>query len=1662
MKYLWIYMSLFCVLNGFSQSYGNEWIDFEKDYFKIGVVEDGFYEIGYEELLNVGVPLQEIDPRTMKLVHRGEEINISIEGENDGVWNVGDKLFFYGRRNDGAEETKLYDSPEDQVHDYYSLYSDTSAYFLTWGGVSGKRIPTTSTTSSGFDVDYLVKEQLFVDTEDYWFGEINPTFISLSTFERAEGWFSKRYLKNEEFEYTFEEVNFVRGAQDARLVVALVGRNNREHRVELTSGLSTESDFIIGEFTGYGYKIDTLIIPASSFENNQLNVSLRFVGVSDVEAMLVAYMKLEYPTSLDVDGSKSPFIVPVQNQDRVDLNIENPVSSSLFDLSDLNAIEKISGTLNQSVFNTTIRGAYISKTVLQFLDTDSIKEVSFIREMNFVDYSVSSNIDYLVITNDKFFNESQQYANYRSSSLGGGHTPLVADVCQLFDQFAFGEKGPQGIRDFTKYFIDNGVVKSLFIIGKGALINYSKNFSGSRVYYRKNPFAIDAQGDRLFEFDDEVLTAGYPGSDIALTINLNDSLPNLPAIPVGRLPVREPQQVINYLDKVREYESIVYDDLWPKRVLHLSGGRSASEQRTFRTFIDRYASIAAGTFWGASTTTFEKETTANVVSFDITGALNDGISLLTYFGHSAPNFIEIDLGDIEAPENGYNNRGKYPILFLNGCNSGSIYSNLETTAENWVFGLNKGAIAAFAHTSFGYSNQLNNYCRSFYQNLTEDELLFESSIGEVQFKTINDFIGSYSQSNRTNVSQWHQMILIGDPAIKHFPVSEPDYSIEREGVRFLPLNDQPITAQSDSFQIQLAVDNFGKAINDTLSICVNRFYNNGQESVLLDYYEHRAPFYSDTFALTVPNDERFGFGNNSFVITVDCGDSIQELDEFNNTVVIDFYIPTTGLSTIIPQRYDIVDSSVMTLVAQSFDLSISETEYIFQLDTLDGFTNPLLEERLLATGLASLDNVVLPAARDSLVYYWRVRFANDDQGQDTLWSESSFMYVRGRDGWAQGDVGQFSENSLINLLRDDFVIKYDSVVQTVRIASPGSETVDYTNEILFSIGSQTLVSEATGTVPDFCNQNGVYAIGFDGSTGLAYHYLGVGNCGVGFLIDDFATASGGNGRNGLVNYINAYNPNDVIILFTIGNAGYSQWAGSVLESELLLQGATMLDSLEDGEPYIFIFRKGLGKLYEEVGDTSTSILNLEFDVIGRPQTARLTTPLIGPASNWDYLIKNVSRSNLDSTNMKVYGVQEDNGRVFLFETDNNDGNHEYDLTQAPTFVDSEQYPYLQLELNVFDTLLGLPPQLANWLVLYEGPPEGTFLSEYFGPNYYDTLQVSAGDTVSIEFAFINLTNVPFSGPMPVQWQLIGLSNAYFDSDTIFLDTLQASDTLFFTLDFATSALSGGYSLTVFANPELLPEQFYNNNILQTNFMVDADDVNPVLDVLFDGIHILDGDIVSPTPFINIAMRDDNEVLLKEDTLGWDIFLKRPCGNQSCEFERIAFTDPDIVSWTAATEEQPFKVEYNPKELPDGVYTLRIKATDASGNEAGEEPYQITFEVINASTITNFLPYPNPFSTSCRFVFTLTGSELPSRFKIQIMTVSGIVVREITSDEIGPIHIGTNITDYAWDGRDEYGGQLANGVYLYRVVMENNDQFEHRETSADRAFKKGFGKMYILR
>jgi len=248
--------------------------------------------------------------------------------------------------------------------------------------------------------------------------------------------------------------------------------------------------------------------------------------------------------------------------------------------------------------------------------------------------------------------------------------------------------------------------------------------------------------------------------------------------------------------------------------------------------------------------------------------------------------------------------------------------------------------------------------------------------------------------------------------------------------------------------------------------------------------------------------------------------------------------------------------------------------------------------------------------------------------------------------------------------------------------------------------------------------------------------------------------------------------------------------------------------------------------------------------------------------------------------------------------------------------------------------------------------------------------------------------------------------------------------------------------------------------LKKSFEIKGDKSNPLLDIYFDGVHIMDGDIVSPKPEILVTLKDDNNLLPITDPTLFEV--KLDTGRN--QIQEIPMSSPQIKFIPASSTNNEAKIMYYPT-LKEGEYTLYVQGKDATGNKSGVNPMSVKFKVIEKQSVSNVLNYPNPFSTSTQFIFTLTGEELPDIMSISILTLTGKVVKEITKDQLGPLRIGVNRTEYKWDGTDEFGAKLANGVYLYKVNVRkgNGNIFDNYGLGKiDSSFKDGYGKMVILR
>ena len=378
-----------------------------------------------------------------------------------------------------------------------------------------------------------------------------------------------------------------------------------------------------------------------------------------------------------------------------------------------------------------------------------------------------------------------------------------------------------------------------------------------------------------------------------------------------------------------------------------------------------------------------------------------------------------------------------------------------------------------------------------------------------------------------------------------------------------------------------------------------------------------------------------------------------------------------------------------------------------------------------------------------------------------------------------------------------------------------------------------------------------------------------------------------------------------------------------------------------------------------------------------------------------------------------------------------------------------------------DSSQGTPMQLRYWRINATMLPEGAV-----APNILYVMKdtVEQGEKIDFKLAFKNISQIAFDSTMKFNFIITDRNNVATSVPIPRGKALVAGDTLTINYQINTKNLPGSNTLFVDVNPNNhQAEQTHFNNILFKDFYVKADTYNPLLDVTFDGIHILNKDIVAAKPHILINLKDESRFLALADTALLKVQVRFPDGSlQQYYFGDIMVFTPANL----ATGKNTATIDFMPKFDEEGEYELIVIGRDVVGNKAGDLEYHINFNVITKAMISNLLNYPNPFTTSTAFVFSITGNEVPQNMRIQILTITGKIVREITKDELGPIHVGRNITEFKWDGTDTYGQKLGNGVYLYRVLTNLNgkslEKYKADGDKTDQYFNKGYGKMVIIR
>lgn len=1646
MRSVLLLVSLFCVtvstasaqrLVGTDTLYGNEWITHD-EYVKIKTTKTGMHRVSGAELFSSG--LGSFVGSDLQLLCNGSELPLFVSttsqfGANDFI------EFYVGTEIMASYHSELFESGEDGVLNRdYPLFSDTTVLALTISSGQNLRFSEVGHNPASlplpeemaWSIAKASQSTLFAKRE--WLAD-RPKY---SHFSDGEGWangfvasqrkvFSlPQLVTGQRGEISYRAVNSYSLAQlGDRVLTASIGS------VELQRDVTASNVFIRSSAT----------IPSSSLA---ATTSVLFKGNSgSFDRWGIGEARIKYKATLQAGGNQL-----IRYVDSAATTSGRHLWSGL----DPTLSYRVYDIQNKRI-QTLPRG---TEAISTFSNLEIDDQLILVNDQQAYSANVASwelelpqlppAVDYLIITDRNFEsweNTPTGYANERARPEYGGYNVAVWYFDEIRDVFGYGQIGDAScVRNAIQYAKANSRLEYVLILGKGR--EFDK--------VRTTPQLADILNSSF-----SIPTFGTPGSDALMCAN---SISGTLDVAIGRLPVESSddlgivqRKIFEAADALNNPQSIE-ERAWMKRIFHLGGGGNSLEQAQLRSLLLNLRQAIESSKFGPEFKEYYKDSDTPIQQAEneeLFSDLNEGASIVTVFGHSSPGAFDFNIDNAE----GYNNRGRYPLLLGLGCYSGSMHLPGKSIGERFLVLEDKGFVGFGATVGLGYPNDLTAFTRQFYVAFGEAE--YDKPVG-IAFKSA--YNAALSSTSITYQQLGEQFTYNGDPATRLYKHEGPDFVVDEES---FVSNANEIGLLDASMNISFEVRNLGTVISDSIRVLIER-ESASRTRTQIDSFVIAAPAVVGTFSRQIDTWGIEGAGLNQVWINIEpfmAGEEQPQplATQNNQTSALTFFIRDEGLDLLWPRPMAALSKDSLVLYAAERDPFAPAVEYVWEISEDASFSTVLVSTNMLGRGLMSWIPTVTDLEEGGL-YYWRVF---ERQNPTAVSKVNAFTVNNGvvsptfllaapvqlrpfSSGTLSVDsVGNWNYNNLgffITLRTKEFIpTDPPAYIYDFGISALSVRPWNYMNKGLAVVVADKVTGSAlrnndpvsSGSIPT--GRSRVFA---------------------------FPTETPGE-REKFINFIDNQLPDSSMVwVFTTYHQNqeydFQAWkADSVtvgdrtIFSALRDRGASLVDTWGEGStaPYNFIFRNNYNILDESYGaDRNDIIVSENFIATPGFEGVFLSGPL-PPAVSYESLSYTIEEGHLDTLSVElVASVHQDSFRV-IERLDMRTG--VFDMSQLPSLVSGETYRLRVVQANEQSRIA----RGINSISLeYEPLPEIV----------YDPASelVISPDTINqaeqYEFS-IALTNVS-STPIPTLNIIsLGIENGgteQLKQDTF--DVISPWETIVYRSNYATEDWPLERELIW---RSILPQtNEFNvlNNLAQRSINLIEDSVPPILQVTLDG---------SPPP-VDVA-------LVTQPIFGFSVTdndIYRAIGVEQLMLE-LTYPDGTLISGddlegvvslesTKITDRsQRVEFKFEPTDLPDGIYSLDAAVLDASGNQL-QSKVSLAFEVVNKTSVSGVIPYPNPGIDNIRFQYEATGV-VPDSYQIDIYTSSGRRVKSLGPSDLGLLQTGRHLTTGSWDGTDDYGQLLARGLYLYRFQVEDvQDDREHRETDIDNWVKNGFGKLVLLR
>ncbi|HEB62765.1 MAG TPA: type IX secretion system sortase PorU, partial [Bacteroidetes bacterium] len=238
---------------------------------------------------------------------------------------------------------------------------------------------------------------------------------------------------------------------------------------------------------------------------------------------------------------------------------------------------------------------------------------------------------------------------------------------------------------------------------------------------------------------------------------------------------------------------------------------------------------------------------------------------------------------------------------------------------------------------------------------------------------------------------------------------------------------------------------------------------------------------------------------------------------------------------------------------------------------------------------------------------------------------------------------------------------------------------------------------------------------------------------------------------------------------------------------------------------------------------------------------------------------------------------------------------------------------------------------------------------------------------------------------------------------------------------------------------------YNNNISiggTANNLI-SDKEGPQIQLYMNDTGFAYGGITDRNPVLLGFLEDESGINITGIGIGHELSAEMD-NNSGNKIILNEFYESEMNNFRKGSFRYPLS------KLEPGKHLIKVEAWDILNNRS-EKIIEFIAVDGNSEKLKHVLNYPNPFSsmTNFRFEHDLPDQELD--IAVNIYSMSGKIVKSISLNKTSP---GYQISDISWDGTDDYGNRLANGIYIYKIKVFSPEYNISRESK--------FEKLVILR